>query len=231
MSIPAPNPRYTAAPSLLIFYSDQSFQAEDTVDHLHEESYPDLPQNTSMASVPRPSLDYLSVLDDDYYDIPGLQSVSNLSSEAYFSESDSESDDDISRLGRYIRGETSSAYEELTEHGEVQHGEDEEATMMQEIADRGPEEVIEAGPRFVLETDEPQIPIMDYEIPASDDETDRRRVTNPPFLTDGRGRVVWSSGGEIVEPMSSEPYPSAERAGENNTRGESQVKWNGLVGS
>lgn len=201
------------------------------MDHLHEESYPDLPQNTSMASVPRPSLDYLSVLDDDYYDIPGLQSVSNLSSEAYFSESDSESDDDISRLGRYIRGETSSAYEELTEHGEVQHGEDEEATMMQEIADRGPEEVIEAGPRFVLETDEPQISIMDYEIPASDDETDRRRVTNPPFLTDGRGRVVWSSGGEIVEPMSSEPYPSAERAGENNTRGESQVKWNGLVGS
>lgn len=166
--------------------------------------------------------------DLNYYDISGFQSVSSSSSEVHLSESDGESDDEISRLGRYIRGDTSSG---LVEDVQVQHGEDEEAIMMQEIADRGPE-LIEAGSAVVTETDEPQIPMMDYEISTSDDdETDRGRVTNPPFLTDGRGRVVWSSGGEIVEPMSSEPHPTSERVGGNNSGSGSQVKRNGYVGS
>jgi len=206
MSILALNPWYITVIYLFIRYSDLSFQAEDPVDLLSEEPFTDL----------------------NYYDISGFQSVSSSSSEVHLSESDGESDDEISRLGRYIRGDTSSG---LVEDVQVQHGEDEEAIMMQEIADRGPE-LIEAGSAVVTETDEPQIPMMDYEISTSDDdETDRGRVTNPPFLTDGRGRVVWSSGGEIVEPMSSEPHPTSERVGGNNSGSGSQVKRNGYVGS
>jgi len=208
MSILALNPWYTTVIFLSFRYSDLSFQAEDPVDLLSEEPFTDL----------------------NYHDVSGFQSVSSSSSEVHLSESDGESDDEISRLGRYIRGETSSRLGELIE--DVQHDEDEEAIMMQEIADRGPEELTEAGSGVATETDEPQIPMMDYEISTSDDdETDRGRVTNPPFLTDGRGRVVWSSGGEIVEPMSSEPHPSSERVGGNNSGGGSQVKRNGLVGS
>jgi len=206
MSILALNPWYITVIYLFIRYSDLSFQAEDPVDLLSEEPFTDL----------------------NYHDISGFQSVSSSSSEVHLSESDGESDDEISRLGRYIRGDTSSG---LVEDVQVQHGEDEEAIMMQEIADRGPE-LIEAGSAVVTETDEPQIPMMDYEISTSDDdETDRGRVTNPPFLTDGRGRVVWSSGGEIVEPMSSEPHPTSERVGGNNSGSGSQVKRNGYVGS
>jgi len=206
MSILALNPWYITVIYLFIRYSDLSFQAEDPVDLLSEEPFTDL----------------------NYHDISGFQSVSSSSSEVHLSESDGESDDEISRLGRYIRGDTSSG---LVEDVQVQHGEDEEAIMMQEIADRGPE-LIEAGSAVVTETDEPQIPMMSYEISTSDDdETDRGRVTNPPFLTDGRGRVVWSSGGEIVEPMSSEPHPTSERVGGNNSGSGSQVKRNGYVGS
>jgi len=157
--------------------------------------------------------------DLDYHDIPRPQSISSSSSEVHLSESEGESDDEISRLGRYIRGDTSSRPGELIEDVQAQHGEDEEAIMMQEIADRGPEELIEACSGVVTETDEPQIPTMDYEIPtSSDDETDRGRVANPPFLTDGRGRVVWSSGGEIVEPMDSEPHSTSERVGGDSSK-------------
>jgi E3 ubiquitin-protein ligase makorin len=158
--------------------------------------------------------------------MPELQTVSNSSSsETYPSDSDSDSDDDVSRLGRYLRSAASTRYGELPDQLEVQRGEDEEARVMQEIAERGPEA---AGPPLDAGGDEPHMPIMDYENPTPEDEVDRGRVTNPPFLTDGRGRVVWSSDGGTGELVSSRPRPSAEMEAAGS---ESQTKRNGLSGS
>lgn len=212
--------------------SHHDHTTEGTGDHTNEVNQAGLLQNVPISSLSHPSLDNFSIHYGGFYDtVPGLQTVStSSSSEAYLSDSDSESDDDISRLGRYLRSGASIRSTDPLNDPEVQHSEDEEARMMQEIADRGPEEAVEVDPALVAETDEPQIPVMDYETPASEDEVDHGRVANPPFLTDGRGRVVWSSDGEVVEPASSEPRPSAERVGENPPGGESQAKRNGTSG-
>ncbi|KAJ3567348.1 hypothetical protein NP233_g6419 [Leucocoprinus birnbaumii] len=189
---------------------------EDTENPSNDERPPNPVRNVT---TPLPPQEELSVHDDDYYDMPGLQSVSNSSSsEAYLSGSDSESDDDVSRLGRYLRSAASNRNGESSNFLAAQNDDEEEARMMQEIADQGPEELGDADHAQDAETDEPQIPVMDYEIPASEDETDCGRVTNPPFLTDGRGRVVWSSDGEVAEPASSEPRPSVERLAESSSQ-------------
>ncbi|KAF7770559.1 hypothetical protein Agabi119p4_6533 [Agaricus bisporus var. burnettii] len=79
---------------------------------------------------------------------------------------ESDSDDEISQLGRYIR---STRYDE---------------------ADNEDERV------------EEETPDNDDDDPAAIEEVDSGRVTNPPFLTDGRGRVVWSgnsNNGDVVD--------------------------------
>lgn len=79
---------------------------------------------------------------------------------------ESDSDDEISQLGRYIR---STRYDE---------------------ADNEDERVEEETP----DND-------DYDL-AAIEEVDSGRVINPPFLTDGRGRVVWSgnsNNGDVVD--------------------------------
>lgn len=79
---------------------------------------------------------------------------------------ESDSDDEISQLGRYIR---STRYDEA---------DNEDERVEEEIHDN------------------------DDDDPATIEEVDSGRVTNPPFLTDGRGRVVWSgnsNNGDVVD--------------------------------
>ncbi len=168
--------------------------------------------------------------DADFYDIPGLQTVSNSSlSDTYLSDSDGESDDEISRLGGYLRSAASGRFGMRDNPADGEEHEDEEARMMQEIAERGPEETA-AEDIQNDDSDEPQMPAMDYEIPAAEDDDHQRdssRVVNPPFLTDGRGRVVWSSNGGAGELLSSELRPSGERRGPTEAVGECESKCSG----
>lgn len=102
---------------------------------------------------------------------------------------------------------------------------------MQEIAERGPEQILSED-TLDVSTDEPQIPVMDYETPTAEGDDNRQdggRVVNPPFLTDGRGRVVWSSNGGVGEPLSSELRPSEERRGRTEDVGECESKCSGPV--
>lgn len=164
--------------------------------------------------------------------MPGLQSISNSSSEVYLSDSD-ESDDDVSRLGGYLRSSASRRLRNAVDRVDSE-GEDEEARTMQEVAERGPEAVAVAEDNVAVdaEVDEPQLPVMDYETPTVEDEVDPQdvgRVANPPFLTDGRGRVVWSSDGETGELTNPGPRPLAEMGGRDTGMRESQSKRSGLT--
>jgi E3 ubiquitin-protein ligase makorin len=162
--------------------------------------------------------------------MPGLQSLSNSSSsDTYLSDSDGDSDDHISRLGRYLRGAAGARSRQTADNTDVPIGENEEARMMREIAERGPEN-IEGVSGPINQIDEPQMPVMEYELPTFEDEADRGRVANPPFLTDGRGRVVWSSDREVGERANSELPPSTEM-GEATVAGELQAKRSGLGSS
>ncbi|KXN86635.1 putative E3 ubiquitin-protein ligase makorin-1 [Leucoagaricus sp. SymC.cos] len=146
------------------------------------------------------TLDMVRMLVQRHTDFDGMpNSVSESSlSEAYLSDSDDgDSDsDEISRLGRYLRSAASRRFGESSDSSEVQRDEDEEARLMQEIAER-----------------------------------DRGRVTNPPFLTDGRGRVVWSSDGEVAEPANSGLRQSAETLDGDELVDEMHTKNNGLSGA
>lgn len=169
-----------------------------------------------LLSSPSAVLGDLANRNDNFYDMPGLQTVSNSSSsEAYASDSESESEDDISRLGRYIRGTATREARATVDHPESEDEEDEEVRLR--MLERGSEDQ-----RTTLDDgDEPQMrmPITNYEDLEVEDgmgETQERhdgRVANPPFLTDGRGRVVWSGHGETSDLADAEARPSEEPAG------------------